>query len=312
MNLCSEILDSIALNDKERQSIDVFQKKLQDEESFNSLNSHVLSSSDVNSDVDMSRIVEACFPDISDSAKSGFMSLELAEEIACRVTLKTFPSAILIYLFGSAARGSFKAFSDIDVIAVVGEGSAWTKTCTVFEGYAVELQAIRKDSLAAMAQFARQSGQALAVAPLATGRLVYGDSELGRRIGDQFRKVLDGGPDEFSAQTFTVMRAALSSRIVELATNPSHAEAVSCAMSMYEPLNQLIMMHKRMWIRSDKWIPRMLADEPLYVSLMAAYDALHGGSRSEFVKAVANILDLVGGPLWDGYQRDFWPDRSAG
>jgi len=107
-------------------------------------------------------------------------------------------------------------------------------------------------------------------------------------IAESKRYVLTGALDDLSDTTDPVERLALANHVLITAA-------------------ELLCDHRRAWWPGGgKWLPRRLleVDEEFGAALVDAHLRLgETGHAEQFLKAAAGVLDLVGGPVREGYRR---------
>jgi hypothetical protein len=255
------------------------------------------------SDGPLENILAQAFPGANEKMRNGCLSQSEARAQMLGFARSIGGEVSIVFGFGSAISGSFKPYSDLDVFIVLNSDEPWKKTCSMYNGFAVEAQTIGKSKIKGLMQFARYSGRALAVSPLATGEILYDKEGNASALQRIFKQIFEQGPDEASIILINNIRAMLTSKIVEMATNPDINEQISCGLSIYEMLITLVCCQRRYWIRNDKWIPRLLqGDESVkFQEIATSYRKLLDGQPDELIALSNRVLSKSGGGLWSGH-----------
>ncbi|TGB16055.1 nucleotidyltransferase domain-containing protein [Streptomyces sp. MZ04] len=230
---------------------------------------------------------------------------EVIEAHAPRVVTKLFPDALGSILGGSAAQGRATATSDLDVAVLLPDSDVSRREVIRHEGRIVELFL---NTLADIPEFfawdrARRRGTVLFVydqgLPLADP---HGHVAYTRQLAQD---VLASGPPPLSAAEWEHGRYVLTCFLDDLTDTPpdSRYEQLSLADQVLRKAADLT-AHHGTWTGIGKWLPRRLlsADPALGKALLDGHQTVaeHADTRL-LATAVRQVLDLLGGPLLEGY-----------
>ncbi|MFB6612891.1 nucleotidyltransferase domain-containing protein [Streptomyces sp. NPDC056367] len=217
-----------------------------------------------------------------------------------------FPDALAVILAGSTAAGRATSSSDLDIAVLVADGGETYRETIRFEGRLVELfvhtRAGRDELFAADVASRRGVLQSM----YAAGRvLVDVDGEAGR-ARELAEASLREGPPALDPRTVETKRYGLTDALDDLADAGDRVERLAVASVVLGAAAELLLDHHRAWTGGGKWLPRRLraADAGRGGALLEGHLHLcESGDPAPMLAAAGEILDLVGGPLREGYRR---------
>ncbi|MFD0413486.1 nucleotidyltransferase domain-containing protein [Streptomyces sp. NPDC127108] len=243
---------------------------------------------------------------------------------ASRLVAARHPHALGALLGGSAAQGRATAGSDLDVAVLLPEGDHSGREVVRHEGRVAELFL---NTVADLPEFfawdrARRRGTVLFLydqgLPLADP---HGHVARTRALA---RQVLASGPAPLTPEEREYGRYALTCYTDDLAdladlrapggaicTDPAtRYEQLSVADHVLREAAHLLTAHRGAWTGIGKWLPRRLlnADPVLGEALLDGHRAV--AERADPVPLAAaaeQVLDLLGGPLREGYGHRWKP-----
>ncbi|MEU9305114.1 nucleotidyltransferase domain-containing protein [Streptomyces sp. NPDC048269] len=233
---------------------------------------------------------------------------------ARRLTRDRFPDARSVVLAGSTAAGRATAGSDLDIAVLIGDGGETGRETVRFEGRVVELFFHTRAGLAELFAADVATRRAVMQSMYATGLvLVDTDGEAGRARA-LAEADLRQGPPALDQQTVETRRYGLTDALDDLADADDRMERLAVAGYVLNAAADLLCDHHRAWIGGGKWLPRRLleADARLGAALLEGHLSLcESGDPSPMTGAASEVLDLVGGPVREGYRRTWRgsPDR---
>ncbi|WP_369183363.1 nucleotidyltransferase domain-containing protein [Streptomyces sp. Y1] len=233
---------------------------------------------------------------------------ELMIAQAGRVAAERFPDALAVLLAGSAAAGRATATSDLDLAVLVPDGGATYRETVRYEGRLVELFVHTGAGLAELRAADATSRRAVIQSMYATGLLLSDPHGHGARAREQALADLRQGPPALAADTVETMRYGLTDLLDDLADARDPYERLAVAGHVLTAAADLLCDHRRAWLGGGKWLPRRLreADGELGPELLAGHRLLcETGAAGPLSAAARRVLDLTGGPLAEGYRRDW-------
>ncbi|MEU8922764.1 nucleotidyltransferase domain-containing protein [Kitasatospora sp. NPDC048545] len=225
---------------------------------------------------------------------------------ARRLVAERYPDALAALLAGSAATGNPTATSDLDLAVLVADGGGTHRETVRFEGRVVELFVHTGTGLAELFAVDAASRRAVLQNMYATGLLLTDPDGHGARARERARADLRQGPPALAPDTVETRRYGLTDLLDDLADADDDAERLAIAAEVLTAAADLLCDHRRAWTGAGKWLPRRLreADPVLGPALVDGHLRLcRDGDPDPLARAARHVLDLVGGPLSEGYRR---------
>ncbi len=227
-------------------------------------------------------------------------------DLARRCVQDLFPDALAAVLAGSTAAGRATASSDLDVAVLVRDGRETYRETLRVEGRLVELFVHTREGLADL--FAADVASRRAVLQsMYAGGLVLVDTDGAAGRARAFAEAdLRAGPPELGPGAVETKRYVLTDALDDLADAVDPYERTAVAGVVLTWSAELLFDHHRAWSGGGKWLPRRLleADRERGGALLDGHRRLCGsGDPAPLAEAAGRVLDLVGGPLREGYRR---------
>ncbi|WP_371535663.1 nucleotidyltransferase domain-containing protein [Streptomyces sp. NBC_00466] len=227
-------------------------------------------------------------------------------DLARRLVRDRFPDALAVILAGSTAVGRATAGSDLDIAVHIGDGGETRRETLRFEGRVVELFIHTRAGLVDLFAADVASRRAVLQSMYATG-LVLVDNE-GAAAGSRALAEADlrKGPPALEPGAVETKRYGLTDALDDLGDADDPMERLAVAGFVLNAAADLLFDHHRAWVGSGKWLPRRLleADREHGAALLEGHLHLcESGDAAPLVDAGFQVLDLVGGPLREGYRR---------
>ncbi|MFD9130187.1 nucleotidyltransferase domain-containing protein [Kitasatospora sp. NPDC059571] len=225
---------------------------------------------------------------------------------ARRLAHERFPDALAVILAGSTALGRATAGSDLDIAVLVADGRETYRETLRFEGRLVELFVHTRAGLRDLFAVDRAGRRAVMQSMYATGLVlvdVDGEAARARALAEED---LRSGPAALGPDAVEAKRYALTDALDDLCDATDGFERQAVAGFVVNAAADLLCDHHRAWKGSGKWLPRRLleADPELGAVLLDAH-ARVGRTQdpAPLIETASAVLDLVGGPLREGYRR---------
>ncbi|WSN53488.1 nucleotidyltransferase domain-containing protein [Streptomyces sp. NBC_01296] len=225
---------------------------------------------------------------------------------ARRLVRSRFPDALSVILAGSTATGRATANSDLDIAVLIEDGGVTCRETIRFEERVVELFVHTRTGLLELFAADVAARRAVLQNMYASGLvLVDSDGEAGRARA-LAEADLRGGPPALETQAVDTKRYGLTDALDDLADASDPIERLAVAGYVVNAAADLLCDHHHAWIGGGKWFPRRLleADPQRGAALLEGHHRLCGsGDPAALISAALKVLDLVGGPLREGYRR---------
>ncbi|MFH8591814.1 nucleotidyltransferase domain-containing protein [Streptomyces rimosus] len=225
---------------------------------------------------------------------------------ALRLVSHHFPHAVGALLGGSAARGHTSASSDLDVAVLLPDSDTSRREVIRHNGRLAELfiHTVTDFQQALERNRGNRRGTLLFIYDQGMPLLdPYGDLERARA---QARASLAAGPIPLTPAEWERGRYLLTCFMDDLIDVPStnRYEQLSLADHTLREAAHLLTAHRRAWTGIGKWLPRRLLNaDPIHgQALLDGHQRVaEHADTAPLAVAAERVLDLIGGPLRDGY-----------
>jgi len=226
--------------------------------------------------------------------------------LALGVARRRIPAALAVTLGGSAAAGRATAGSDLDVAVLVDDSGETFRDTLRVEGRVVELFVHTRSGLAELFAADVASRRAVMQYIYVNGVVLADEKGHAVRARAAAEADLRRGPPALSPATVETRRYMLTSDLDDLVDVRDRAETLAVGGGVLRCAVDLLMDHHRAWLGGGKWMPRRLleADAVRGAALLDGHVRLgESGDATDLTDAASHVLDLVGGPLREGYRR---------
>ncbi|MEV4163796.1 nucleotidyltransferase domain-containing protein [Nonomuraea dietziae] len=227
---------------------------------------------------------------------------------ARRLACDRFPDALAVILAGSTATGRATARSDLDIAVLVEDGGGTGRETIRFEGRVVELFVHTRAGLVELFAADVAARRAVLQSMYATGLVLVDTNGEAGRARALAEADLRKGPPALEPQAVETRRYGLTDALDDLTDTGDRIERLAVAGLVLSMAADLLCDHHHAWIGGGKWLPRRLlaADAQRGAALLEGHLYLcETGDPTLMIDAASEILDLVGGPLREGYRRDW-------
>ncbi|GAA5207584.1 nucleotidyltransferase domain-containing protein [Streptomyces thinghirensis] len=242
---------------------------------------------------------------------------EAALAQAGRLVGELFPQSLGAVLGGSAAQGRFTPTSDLDIGVLLPDSAGSGREVIRHEGRLVELFLNSVENLPKFFQWDRARRRATVLFVYAQGVTLidpYGRAGRTRQLAEE---IVALGPPPLTAEQWRHGRYVLTCYFDDLVDTPpsSRHEQLVIADHVLREAAELVTAHHGAWTGIGKWLPRRLvaADPNLGTALLDGYQAVaERADPTGLAAAVAELLDLIGGPLREGYSHRWQACETSG
>lgn len=239
---------------------------------------------------------------------------EVALSQAGRLVGELFPQALGAVLGGSAALGTSTPTSDLDIGVLLPDRAGSGREVIRYEGRLVELFLNSVADVPEFFEWDRARRRATVVFVYAQGVTLTDPHGQVARTRQRAQAVLAMGPPPLTAEQWRHGRYVLTCYLDDLAdtaTSPvNRYEQLVVADHVLREAAELLTAHHGAWTGIGKWMPRRLvaADPVLGNALLAGHRAVAEHADPDPLSAAAGeLLELVGGPLREGYSHRWQP-----
>ena len=219
--------------------------------------------------------------------------------VAGDLARELFAEAHLVVVGGSVLTERRTPTSDLDMVVVTAPRPAPYRRSLRWQGWPVEVLVHDERSLAAYCadNLARRWPGIPRL--IADGTVVVDRYGTGESLQARLRARLAAGPAPADERELDAARYELTDLLDDLAGTGDPGEATFLAARLLTKTAQLALLGARHWQGSGKWLLRELRDcDPELVRRLVAA----AGDPARLATIGYEVLDRVGGPLWDGYR----------
>jgi hypothetical protein len=228
--------------------------------------------------------------------------------VARDLVLELFPLARWAVLAGSVLSAHRTPGSDLDIVVLLPEGDpqAPHRDSRFYRGWPVELFVHDEQTLAYYLDKDVAERRPVLHRMIATGLPILGDP------GDRparCARVLAAGPRALSEADREYVRYGLTDLLDDLTHAVDPGERTVIATALWTASAQQALALAGHWIGTSKWLLRELRDHD---AELASRWLAAAGDPAATAKFAREVLDGVGGPLFDGYRAAGVRPRHAG
>lgn len=227
-------------------------------------------------------------------------------EQAVRLVATRYPDALAAVLGGSTARGRATPTSDLDLAVLLPDGSVTRRETVRHGGRVVEAFLHTRTALEEIFASDRRSRRGTMLFIYADSVTVHDPDGHAADTRARARELLSAGPEPLIPQDVEGLRYGLTDLLDDLADTTDRHEQLVVAGRVLQDAADLLTAHRNAWSGGGKWLPRRLlaADPVLGRALLDGQLAVaERADPAPLATAARGVLDLVGGPLREGYSR---------
>ncbi|NUW02031.1 nucleotidyltransferase domain-containing protein [Streptomyces sp. CAI 127] len=242
---------------------------------------------------------------------------EAALAQAGRLVAERFPHALGAVLGGSAAQGRSTPTSDLDIGVLLADATGSGREVIRHEGRLVELFLNSAGDLPKFFEWDRARRRATVVFVYAQGITLTDPDGHVARTRQLAREIVALGPPPLTAEQWNHGRYVLTCYFDDLVDTPpsSRYEQLVIADHVLREAAELLTAHHGAWTGIGKWLPRRLmsADPDRGAALLDGYlDVAERADPTRLVATIGELLDLIGGPLREGYSHRWQAYETSG
>ncbi|MER5202493.1 nucleotidyltransferase domain-containing protein [Streptomyces sp. NPDC002825] len=214
-----------------------------------------------------------------------------------------FPAARAAFLAGSVLTDRRTPTSDLDVVVLLDGPPAPLRENLLYRGWPVELFVQTEAFWHSFVEQETAKRRSPLLAMCADGMLLVDADGLGASLQAEARRRWAAGPPPLSDHERDYQRYILTDLLDDLSGCADPAERVYLVSHILQRASELVLLIGGHWLGSGKWLSRRLAaaSPAAHSALSEAAPRAITGDTQGFAAAVTEVLDLAGGPLWDGY-----------
>jgi hypothetical protein len=229
-------------------------------------------------------------------------------KIAHRLVSHRFPEARAAWLGGSAADGTGTVTSDLDITVLLAGAPAPYRESVFYGGWPVELFVQTEESIRWFCAGERREGRPTTLRLIGAATILVDRDGSGTRLQDACLTELEAGPDPVDQVRLDDLRYRVGDLLDDLSGGGPEHEQLMVAADLWRLTLELLLAGSGRWLGGGKWLHReaqahdQAAGTEYAETLGRAVRAVAEGSREPMIGVVSEVLELFGGPLFDGYR----------
>jgi GNAT superfamily N-acetyltransferase/predicted nucleotidyltransferase len=223
---------------------------------------------------------------------------------ARRLVQLRFPQARAAWLGGSVVVGTATATSDLDITVLLDGPPAPYRSSDIVDDWPVELFVQTEESLLKFCAQDRQRCRPTTMRLVGSAVVLVDRDGSGLRLQKLLHEMNEAGPPPPSPEELERRRYAVSDLLADLDSARTPDEAVTVAATLLRDAGELLLAIHRQWSGSGKWLLReieALDRERRTNHATRLVRGLRAAAAAPMQRAVRDILDQAGGPLFSGY-----------
>ncbi|WP_378730542.1 hypothetical protein [Nocardia brasiliensis] len=204
--------------------------------------------------------------------------------------------------------GMATAASDLDITVLLAGPPAPYRESLHYQDWPVELFVQTDQSLHHFFAAERKRGRPNTLRLIGAATVLVDNDGSGIRLHDWCARQLAAGPEALTDEKIRTARYGITDLLGDLTATDEPDERLMIASMLWHSTIELLLSGHRHWTGRGKWLHRELAafDHETgtnYTQTLAeSMRSVAAGSTEPMVAAVTHILDLFGGPLFDGFR----------
>ncbi|MDO0935160.1 nucleotidyltransferase domain-containing protein [Streptomyces sp. DG2A-72] len=228
-----------------------------------------------------------------------------AIDAARAVAEEHHPDARAAFLGGSVMTGRRTAMSDLDIVVLLHGAPAPCRASFRHDDWPVELFVHTEATWHTYVEREVRKRRSPLLWMCADGLLLFDTDGVGARLAAEAQRLAAAGPPTVPAEEIEDRRYAITDLLDDLSGSADQGERLFIATELARRTGELALAIGGSWGGGGKWLARRLESTAPGLS-MRLHHALHQvleGRDDSLVGVVDEVLEQVGGRLWDGYKR---------
>jgi Nucleotidyltransferase domain len=212
-----------------------------------------------------------------------------------------------IFFCGSAARNEMTEHSDVDIIVLFDKLPYAYRETYLSEGWLVDAQIHDPETLNYLMASDARLGSAIVAKMITESILIPIATRESDLVSSVASKIVTSGP---SPQDFSGVRYMVANMISDLRQSEDRHETLSTGVELYKILSNFVFRSRNQWAVSRKMTPRLLEalDPAINEKFFLAFSELFSeGKVDAAINLAEELLEVVGGPLSDGFKMSYSP-----
>jgi len=221
-------------------------------------------------------------------------------EVLQSLIQEKYSKANVIFWAGSIARGAGSDSSDLDCVVFFEKIDHAYREAIIYQGWPIDIFVHDKDTFRYFVESIDLPSYMPALPVMvAEGVQVFGDIKEGDLIKNMASTYLKQLPVLSSIQ-IDMRRFTLTDLVDDLKECPDEFERLAIIQEIYKQSAELYLLFNNQWIGKGKQLMRFLSEKDPVIA-REFYYAFYSQQTDRIVDHVTKILNLCGGPLWNGF-----------
>lgn len=237
-----------------------------------------------------------------------------AIDYATALVQERYGQAAFAIAAGSIVRGCGTIGSDLDLVVMFTKLDAAYRESFTFRQMPVEAFVHDYETIQAFMDDDYKDSHAAMLHMIATGVVVPASTPDSAKLKKYAADLLERGAPAMDTAKSETLRYMVSDLIDDLRGHRTPAEQRAIMYHLYNKIGELALRQKELFFAPGKYMARdMQAHCPdIFATLEKIMGAAHGqGIESNHVKELENIINSIGGFLFDGYMQKAPADKRS-
>ncbi|HEX9964821.1 MAG TPA: hypothetical protein VGB04_07540 [Allosphingosinicella sp.] len=241
------------------------------------------------------------FPGALQEARAGSVGKEQALAAMKTAVERFYPDCIYAFGHGSSITGSYKAYSDLDVIVFNPDGANWEIRHEVVDGFPVEFTTYSMDTVEVMAMLALHIRIPLGLLAY-TGEIIVDSRGDAKEFQARMEAMAEQMPLVDRTNDRDNTRAILFTTLVDLRKDRGIEVAQAVVLNNYRAYITGITLLHNSWQHRSRYFMKN-KHLPAAARIAALHDAiakLMAGDIATMIDFTEDLIEELGGALWSG------------
>src|SRR5687768_8481095 len=241
------------------------------------------------------------FPGALEEARAGSVGKEQAMRAMKAAVERHYPDCIYAFGHGSALTGSYKAYSDLDVIVFNPDGSNWEIRHEVVDGFPVEFTTYSMDTVEVMAMLALHIRIPLGLLAW-SGEIIVDNKGDAKAFQERMATMAEQMPLVDRTHDRENTRHILFTTLVDLRKDRGVEVAQAVVLNNYRAFIAGITLLNNTWQHRSRYFMKNkdLPGASRIAELHSAIAKLMAGDIATMIDFTEDLIEDLGGPLWSG------------
>lgn len=240
-------------------------------------------------------------PGCVEQARAGSVGKEQAMRTMKAAVERHYPDCIYAFGHGSSLTGSYKAYSDLDVIVINPAGSNWEIRHQVVDGFPVEFTTYSMDTVEVMAMLALHIRIPLGLLAW-SGEIIVDNKGDAKEFQERMAAMAHQMPLIDRTHDRENTRHILFTTLVDLRKDRGVEVAQAVVLNNYRAFITGITLLNNTWQHRSRYFMKNpdLPGAARIAALHSAIADLMAGDIATMIDFTEDLIEELGGPLWSG------------